>query len=45
MTIRQKILFSKTNILKEILEKLYPYSANKAVDDILNTYDNQKYVI
>lgn len=31
--------------MKEILEKLYPYSANKAVDDILNTYDNQKYVI
>lgn len=31
--------------MKEILEKLYPYSANKAVDDILNIYSNQKYVI
>jgi hypothetical protein len=31
--------------LKEILKKLYPYSANKAVDDILKKYENQKYVI
>lgn len=31
--------------MKEVLEKLYPYSANKAVDDILKIYDNQKFVI
>ena len=31
--------------MKEVLEKLYPYPANKALDDILKKYDNQKYVI
>ena len=31
--------------MKEILEKLYPYNANKAVDDILKIYENQKFVV
>ncbi len=31
--------------MKEVLEKLYPHSANKAVDDILKKYDNQKYIV
>ena len=31
--------------MKEILEKLYPYSAKKAVDDIMNVYNNKKYLI
>lgn len=31
--------------MKEILEKLYPYPANKAVDDILKIYENQKCVV
>lgn len=31
--------------MKEILDKLYTYWANKAVDDILTIYDSQKHVI
>lgn len=31
--------------MKEILEKLYPHSAEKAVNDILKLYDKQKYVL
>lgn len=31
--------------MKEILQKLYPYSSKKAVDDVLKLYEKQKYVI
>jgi hypothetical protein len=31
--------------MKEFLSKIYPYSARRAVDDIMKVYDKQNYLV